>query len=44
MTGWWAAPSELAGLVEDVGRARTLPMIRGSTELTQFRVWGSEYF
>ncbi|MEE2703726.1 MAG: GNAT family N-acetyltransferase [Myxococcota bacterium] len=44
LVGWWAAPSELAGLVEDVGRAKTLPMLRGSVELGGFRVWGSEYF
>ena len=44
LVGWWTAPSELAGLIEDVGRAKTLPMIRGDVELTGFRVWGSEYF
>jgi len=44
LRGLCSAPPELAGMIEDVGRAKTLPMIRGHVELTGFRVWGSEYF
>ncbi|MFP6608349.1 MAG: hypothetical protein VCC19_17400 [Myxococcota bacterium] len=44
LRGLCSAPPELAGMIEDVGRAKTLPMIRGDVELSGFRVWGSEYF
>lgn len=42
--GWFDPVPALAEHVEDSGRARTLPMLRGDVDPTTARFWGSDFF
>jgi predicted N-acetyltransferase YhbS len=44
VSGWFDPVPELAPHLEDRGRARTLPMVRGAADPSGARFWGSDYF